>query len=108
MKRITGDDIKKGLNRIKYNWVDEVLKRELPPHIYTGMHYKDPDAAAWMKERGYRIEHDGNMVEIKKGFRVLGRKFMTLDIQNWEEMDVIVKAVGKINPPQKVEPDVQS
>lgn len=107
MKRITGDDIKNGLNRLKYGWVDSVLKKELPRWVYAGMHYRDPDAAAWMKERGYRIEHDGNMVQVMRGFTVLGRKFLTLDIKNWEEMDVIVKAVGKINPPQKVDPDVQ-
>jgi hypothetical protein len=107
MKRIARDDIRKGIERMKFKWVDQTLKKELPPHIYHGMHYKDQDALGWMKERGYRIEQEGNMVTIFRGLTVIGRKFLVLELKSWEEMDVIVKAAGTIIPPHKVDPDVR-
>ena len=101
MKRISGDQITKGLTRQKFAWVDRQLQKVLPPGIYIAMHAKDPVALGWVKEHGYHIEEDGDVVSIMRGANLVARTRMVLELKDLSELDALVKVV-KVVPPQKV------
>lgn len=101
MKRITSEQIIRGINCQKWAWVDKQLKKVLPPARYVAMHRKDPDAIGWVKEQGYHIQEDGDVISVMKGCNVIARTRLVLELKTPEELDMLVK-VANVKPPSKI------
>jgi len=103
--KLSGTQVMERLNKQKFAWIDAQFRRVLPPQVYHGMHHQDPNALGWIKERGYRVEENGNVVTVLRGANVIARTWIVLELTKPEELDALVKS-ARIVPPQGIQPDL--
>lgn len=96
---LSAESVRKGITQARARWIDAQMREHLPKRIYDQVHSGDGEAQAiginWVKEQGYAIEDEREMVILKKGDKILAQVKMMLEVDDKGLRD-LAKSATKI------------
>lgn len=91
--RLNPADVGKHVTRLKYAWIDEQMQKHLPTELYRQAHTdRSGNAQAKVRELGYNVVFDGDVVIFKKGEDILAQRQFLLELKDGEDLIQLAKS----------------